>query len=145
MASCETMRPVSEFKTPTMSGQILSNSWKYTVVGKSASRGNIKYCAAAPPDLRLSYAGSALPFANEEMAMEGGGQTGSLDTNSFGEFQFTITCPNAYYTGQGTNLIPPCIKMIDVSGKEVVLQLGVSVPNRSLKHLTGRPDRSYHR
>ena len=145
MSSCGATRKISEFKTPNLSGEVLTDNWRCTIVGRAQTGGAIHYMAAAPPDLRLSYSGSALPFANEEQAMSGGGQSGTVDLNSFGEFQFTIICPNSYYTGQGTNLIAPCVKIVDGAGNENVLSLGKPVPNRSLQNLDGRPERSYRR
>ena len=97
----------------------------------------IKYWAADPPGYLQSYAGSGLPFANEEMAFENTvncGQTEVLD----GEFSFSLHYPNSYYKNMGRDYVEPEVKfiMIDENGtpKSDVyrLNLGNGIPYRSL-------------
>ena len=97
----------------------------------------LKYWGANSPNYSTSYAGSALPFANEEIAFD--------DTNNYGvvkangdTFSFMINYPNSYYKNLGKVYVPPQIKVriISEDGKKLSeiykINLGNGVPFRSL-------------
>ena len=142
---------ISTFANADLSGNIYYGNLKYTIKGRFNIPGAkiIRFVAAAPADLRLSYSGSGLPFASSEQAFDGTPNQGELQTNSDGSFEFQIWSPNSYYTCQGVNLIDPHVTLIvegnGLSLRKYVLTLGPPIPNRSLTNLFGRPDRSYGR
>ena len=139
---------VSTFSNPDLNGKIYYEKLVYTIKGKfeQANSYTFKYWAAAPGDLRLSYSGSGLPFASEKMAYYNTPNQGHVTTNSNGEFEFQVWAPNSYYICQGITLIPPQIHIyVENLQRQYTLALGAPIPNRSLRHLDGRPNRTYGR
>ena len=139
---------ISTFDNSDLSGEIFYERLHNIIKGKFKSPGvhTFRFWAAAPADLRLSYSGSGLPFASEEMAMTNTPNQGVITTNGFGEFEFDIFAPNSYYTCQGINFVPPQLHLYDhEANKQYTINLGPAIPNRSLRHLDGMPDRSYRR
>lgn len=142
---------VSTFSNADISGNIYYGDLKYTIRGKFTTSGskNVRFTAAAPADLRLSYSGSGLPFANPEQAFDGTPNQGEFQSNPDGSFEFQIWSPNSYYTCQGVNLIDPHVTITaegpGLSLRKYNLKLGPAIPNRSLSNLFGRPNRSYGR
>jgi hypothetical protein len=130
-------------------GRILAdaNNWVFTVQGQYKGTGvtELKYMAAAPPDLRQSYMGSGLPFATADMAYEGSPNKGETKIAADGTFSFTVIRPNAYYVNNGSKMVNPHVHF--TIGKEYFdVALGVgNMQNRSLTGLPGRPERSTHR
>ena len=139
---------VSTFDNQDLSGEIFYERLRYIIKGqfKFPKVHNFRFWAAAPADLRLSYSGSGLPFASEEMAMYNTPNQGTITTNEYGEFEFDLFAPNSYYTCQGINFIQPQIHIFNKdTQKQYTLELGPGIPNRSLRHLDGMPNRSYGR
>ena len=106
------------------------------------SKGNnlfVKYWASNPPDMRSSFAGSGLPFPNEEIAFSGSKNCDVV--KAYGDrFRFFVKRPNSYYTNMGTQLVPPqvyyqiCDKYGNCIGNRGCIQLGTSIPNRRLNY-----------
>ena len=140
------MHLVSTFENDLISGNIYYDKLKYTIKGKLANWDvhSLKYNAAAPGDLRLSYSGSLLPFATADQAYDTSPNTGEVTVND-GNFEFVVMSPNSYYVNNGVDLVEPHVNLILEGDKKMSLKLGHHFPNRSLKHLIGRPNRSYDR
>lgn len=127
-------------------GRILADSegWKYTIQGtcKGVAGSKVKYMAAAPPDLRLSYMGSGLPYGNEEIAYEGSPNAGEAPVSGNGSFQFQVVRPNAYYKDNGSTLVQPHVHFT-IGNDYFDVALGITnMSNRSLSSLPGRTNRS---
>ena len=135
---------LSNFDVGELSGSIYREKDQYVVKGKTSGAKHLKYLAAAPSDFRLSYSGSGLPFASAEQAYFNTPNKGELDTEFSGDFTFKLKSPNAYYVFQGVTLVRPHVH-IYVNDKEYDILLGLGIPNRSLKNLDDKPDRSYGR
>lgn len=142
---------ISTFNNQDLIGNIYQDGQKYIISGKVNKQGvsTINYKAAAPADLRLSYSGSGLPFHSPEQAYDNSVNIGKATINELGEFSFELCNPNSYYVNQGVKLIRPhvhiCLSGETIQPKSLDLKLGPGIPNRSLRHLDGRPDRSYGR
>jgi len=140
---------VSTFSNSDISGKILYRDLKYKIEGKFTRPGvrKIEYRAAAPADLRLSYSGSGLPFATPEQAYDHSPNIGSVETSPEGSFEIELYSPNSYYVCEGIELIRPHVHLtiLGDTPQRLDLKLGPGIPNRSLRHLEGRPDRSYGR
>jgi len=113
---------------------------EYLVKGKidgAPSEVLITYWAANPPTFSLSYAGSALPYANPIMAYENSPNKGSVKAIN-GNFQFRIRYPNSYYIGLGTVYVKPHVNIKICNGKEDgevhKIELGDGVPFRTLTY-----------
>jgi hypothetical protein len=133
------MFKVLTFDNDAIGGTVYYNHLKYIVDSQFKASGvnKINYHAAAPADLRLSYAGSGLPFATEDMAMFGTPNQGLIETDKDGKFRIELYAPNSYYINQGTILIPPQVYLTTAGGKSYTIDLGPSIPNRSLTSLPG--------
>ena len=110
----------------------------------------LKYAAASAPDRLLSVEGSGLPFANREMALSTGENSG-IQVLSGGNFKFVINTPNSYYSCQGKQLVPPSVEIsamaVNREGvvglqKQVMVVLCPAAANRSLTSLPGGIKRS---
>jgi hypothetical protein len=112
------------------------NDMQVQLTGRIPLIAPLPWKAARGIDRRLSFAGSGLPFATEEMAMQGGPQ-GLLPTGR--PIQLRIRTPNSYYVQNGHVLLPPSIML---GSFRLVLPPEAQVPDRSLTHLPGRPIRS---
>jgi hypothetical protein len=104
--------------------------------------GRLHYLAAAPPDLRTSAAGSALPFADAEQAFCNTPNRGTIHVGGPGNhFQVRLRCPNAYYAGLGTVYIPPTLHLKYMHGGRAVheaRQVSEGVPFRALTYPPAR-------
>jgi hypothetical protein len=102
----------------------------------------VDYVAAAPPERRASAAGSCLPFASEEQAMQNTPNRGSATAGVDGAFTATLLLPNSYYY-VGTMLVPPSLHVF-VQGqgqlRRAVLPLpqNLVVPFRALTYDGGK-------
>ena len=140
------------FNSHSCQGRVIidKDMWHITVEGtvRSPSDHKLRYIAAAPPDRRASYMGSALPFANEEMAYDSTPNKGEIELNSrfgSGVFSFQLVRPNAYYRANGSQLIMPHVQF-SVGTDVIDVPLGLlPYPHRSLSSLPGQYDRSTHR
>jgi hypothetical protein len=97
----------------------------------------VKFWAASPPTWSLSFAGSGLPYANEEMAFEKTPNQGVAQVVN-GNFQFALEYPNAYYDNMVKDYIPPQVQFVfcDANGNNIgeihVAKLGNGIPFRTL-------------
>lgn len=126
-------------------GTIVNDGWNLKVSGTCKAPGNVlKYMAPSPPDLRMSRAGSALPWANEDMAYDNTPNKGEVQIHN-GQFSFTLANPNCYYTDNGSKLLQPHVHFT-VGDKIFDVELGTTcTPNRSLTGLPGRAVRTTYR
>jgi hypothetical protein len=103
--------------------------------------GVAQYMAAAPPDYRSSFSGSALPYANAQQAFYNTPNRGEVRINADGSFVVNLTMPNSYYTDGGTVKVPPALHlMYVVNGQTQQAQMQVSngVPFRGLTYPSKR-------
>lgn len=97
----------------------------------------VKFWAASPPTYSLSFAGSGLPYGNEEMAFEKTPNQGVAPIK-MGNFQFALEYPASYYDHMLKDYVPPQVKFVfcDASGNNMgdthVANLGNGIPFRSL-------------
>ena len=140
------MSMISEFSDSHVKGGIYTpNGWLYTVRGETPGPGVVKYWAATPPDRRLSYSGSGLPFPNHEVAYENSPNVGEVPVTD-GHFEFHIQMPNTFYVGQGQELLQSHVNfMVPGVDTTFTLKLGEAVPSRSLTSLPDRPKRNTDR
>ena len=107
----------------------------------------IIYWAANPPTYNGSYSGSALPFANPEIAYQNTINKGTTKALA-GHYEFKIRFPNAYYINMGTDYIKPCvhIKICQKYGDDTIktIKLGSAVPFRLLSYPKQRVDNSFY-
>jgi hypothetical protein len=106
----------------------------------------LDFIAANPIGRGYSYSGSGLPFANAEMAFENTPNHGAITTDSQGDFKLEIEYPNSYYVRQGGILVNPHVYLYcKESGALHSIDVGRAIPNRSLKHLPDRYNRTIGR
>lgn len=143
------MKLYSKFSDDQLNLQVLCTQQGFRLKGKTGSYLNIRYWAANAADYHLSVAGTALPFANEEVAYDPTCNKGTANSDEYGLFQFDILRPNSYYSCAGRQLVPPHLNLaVDFGqGEEKVynVPLGPGYQSRSLSALPGRPNRSYDR
>lgn len=141
------MFKVLNFDNDAITGTVKYNRRVYIIDGRLKSGGatNITYRASAPADLRLSYSGSGLPYADEDMAMFGTPNQGLVQSKPDGSFHIELYAPNSYYIKQGTILVPPQVYLTTSNGKAYTINLGPPIPNRSLTSLPGRYERAQGR
>ena len=132
--------------TGNCNGQITTDqNWNITVSGvcKISGASTVRYAAAAPADLRMSYMGSGLPYPSEDVAYEGSPNVGSTGIKPDGSFQFTIISPNAYYKDNGAELVEPHVHFtIGSEYFDIPLPSAKRYANRSLTSLPGRTNRA---
>lgn len=119
---------------------VMSNSeGEFKVKGSSKYIGDnvfLKYWAAAPPTYSLSFAGSGLPYPNEDEAFENTPNSGFVKVEG-GSFSFSLQYPNSYYDQMGKKYVVPEVKLQFCTDKNdlsnvLVLKLGNGIPYRSL-------------
>jgi len=97
----------------------------------------LSYLAPKPLEKRLSYSGSGLPFANEDMAFDNTPSKGIINK---GQFNIEIHYPNTHYEFCSENLLKPYIKFINLDNKTIAndhVVLGEPlIYNRSLMELS---------
>jgi hypothetical protein len=97
----------------------------------------VRFLASAPGDRSGSFSGSLLPFATEEMALEGTVNRGTVLSED-GRCDINIAQPNSYYMNR--ELIPPCVYLL-VNAVVYRAILSQPVPHRRLAGLVYRtPD-----
>jgi hypothetical protein len=97
--------------------------------------GVVRYLAAAPPDFRASFSGSALPFASQKQALENTPNSGRMRVGARNSVDVPLVFPNSYYVASGTVLVPPTLYVEYVSGGEVrhsSVEISEGVPYRKL-------------
>jgi len=140
------MSQVATFSNEYCTGvvEVDTNTWVYTIKGTSRSmfhNGTVKYTASAPPDLRMSFSGSALPFPNEEVAYGGSVNKGEVPLIG-SKFTFKVLSPNSYYKNNGSTLVKPHV-IFSIDKHYFDIDIGKPfTPNRSLSSLPGRHTRS---
>lgn len=98
----------------------------------------VRYVAANPPTYMESVSGSALPYPNEEVAMESTPNQGVIELGSNAGFRIQLQFPNSYYEELGKILVRPHIRLLFMDGKNqplgdwISVPLGEGVPYRSL-------------
>jgi len=103
----------------------------------------IEYLAASPLHRNYSYSGSGLPYPNAEVAYQDTVNKGIIQTDSAGSFSFVLLQPSAYYVRQGKILLKPHVNIKPQKACKVfTVTISEIVPNRSLKNLPDRPNRS---
>lgn len=98
---------------------------------------DVMYIAAAPADMRLSFSGSALPFANVEQAFDCSSTSGKAKLDQDRSFEVTIPTPNSYYAAMGTVLVGPTLYVKYMSnGQPRLHQVSICdpVPFRTLTY-----------
>jgi len=135
------------FESPKCNGQVILNEdTKIFTIKGSCTGTQIRYLAAAPPDFRDSYAGSGLPFPNEEIAYDNTRNKGKVTIDKEGKFEFRISYPNSYYINGGSTLIKPHLHILVDDVDLIDVKLGEPlIANRSLTNLPGRPRRTVGR
>lgn len=97
----------------------------------------VKYWAASPPTYSLSFAGSGLPYPNQEVAFEKTPNQGIAKVED-GKFQFPLEYPNSYYDNMLKVYVDPQVNFVfcDKNGKDIgeihIANLGNGIPFRSL-------------
>lgn len=98
----------------------------------------VQYWAAAPPNYRTSFAGSGLPFPNEEIAFQNSPNVGKVPLAADGSFRIRLQYPNSYYKRLGAVYVRPSLKILfrdshgNMMGKIVTINVGEGIPFRSL-------------
>ena len=140
------MKLVSQFSDDNVKGEIYTpNDWVFIIKGETPNPGSVSYWAASPPDRRLSYSGSGLPFPNAEIAYENTPNVGKVPVVE-GQFEFRIEKPNTFYVGQGQELLQSHVNFrVPGVDKTFTLKFGAAVPSRSLTSLPDRPKRNTDR
>lgn len=108
--------------------------------------GIVEYIAAAPVERRASYTGSGLPYASASMAFENTPNKGTASIVN-GYVKVTLRCPNSYYVGLGTVLVPPTLYLTYyVAGvhKQSNVLIGKGIPYRSLTYPASRSQASFY-
>jgi hypothetical protein len=106
-------------------------------ISDSTDEGKIYYIAAAPPDYRATFTGSALPFANPQQAFFNTPNFGEMQVSLGSQFQIPIRYPNAFYDDLGNIYVPPTLFiMYKRNGQEIrkSIKVGSGVPYRLLDH-----------
>ena len=109
--------------------------------GRAPDGAEAFYVAAAPPDYRSSFTGSALPFANASHAFYNTPNRGKVQVAGDGSFEVGLQAPNAYYVAHGTVRVPPVLHLVytvDGRRQQVALPVGRGVPFRSLTYPPSR-------
>lgn len=102
----------------------------------------VEYVAAAPPDYRMSFSGSALPFANADQAFANTPNKGSVTVHSGSNTcTLELMMPNSYMVKLGTIQVPPTVfvSFIKANGQKQVVPVKLSepVPFRMLTYPSG--------
>jgi hypothetical protein len=126
---------IIKFNINNCQGQITLNDYVFTVTGSSpVLEGFVTYTASAAPDVRLSIAGSGLPFPNERVAYENSPNSGRALIQN-GRFTFDVVYPNSYYTKNGSELVRPHVIFV-INNEYYDVGLGHNyVKHRSLTSL----------
>jgi hypothetical protein len=83
--------------------------------------GQADYIAAAPPDFRASFNGSALPFASPQQAFDGTPNRGRVHVGTTGQVSLQLAAmPNSYYIGLGTVYVAPTVHLAYKAGGKLV-------------------------
>jgi hypothetical protein len=109
--------------------------------------GEVKYVAAAPPDYRTSFSGSALPFTDAQHAFYNTPNRGTAQLNDDGELQIRLVTPNSYYVGMGSVRVPPTVHLtyrVNGESRTSSVQVSAGVPFRSLTYPKQRSSATFY-
>ena len=115
--------------------------------GMAPDGGQAFYVAAAPPDYRSSFSGSALPFTHATQACYNTPNRGKVHVAGDGSFEVNLLAPNAYYVAHGTVRVPPTLHLVySLTGRreQVSLPVAHGVPFRSLTYPPSRKDATFY-
>lgn len=142
---------VTNYSDRVLNAQITCDQGLFTFHGKlrtgNHKGGKIVYQAPEPADLRQSTSGSALPYANPQMAF-GVINTGVVMADDKGDFVFQVMIPNSYYLdgngadiGHGKILVKPHIKVNITLGNGQVKKYNFDIGSHAmfLRSLTNYP------
>jgi hypothetical protein len=144
----------TRFSDNLVSGSVRCDRGVYVVEGQLFNKNaQLFYRAPEPSDLRRSIAGSALPFANPDMAF-GPINSGQVKVDSSGSFKFQVFLPNSYYEvgdiangiGQGKLLSIPRLTLTAITSDkkhhDTTIKLNLHTTLRSLTSYPGKRIRS---
>ena len=109
--------------------------------------GVVHYAAAAPPDYRSSFEGSALPFADAQQAFYNTPNRGTAHVDADGRFTISMRMPNSYYLGLGTVRQPPMVHLVythNGARHQTSRQISRGVPYRSLTYPAKRANAMFY-
>ena len=113
------------------------------IVRTMTSNHKLMFLAAKAPDYRTSFSGSAMPFADAEMAYESSTNRGGIDVRPDGSFSFSLNSPNGYYSGLGTVYVKPHVQLILTENARVVevftVKVSDGIPFRTLSYPDSPP------
>lgn len=132
----------------TIESTVISASVEFGVNGADVSiagkihdnvpSGFIRYLAANPPEYRVTFSGSGLPFANRSQAFENTANHGACKLDDQGNFVINIAFPNSYYLNLGSVLVPPTVYIYYIDSSEtermVPIKISEGVPYRTLTY-----------
>jgi hypothetical protein len=120
---------------------------KINIDQKVVDKHAMSFYAAAPPDRRYSFSGSALPFPNPDQAFEGSKNKGKASYLN-GKYYITLDdVPNSFYTNMGAELTPPSVFVSFKSNGqhlEYTLQISDGVPFRTLNYHESRKEAAHN-
>jgi len=108
----------------------------HLVIMTGTAKERFFFIAPKPCDKRLSYNGSGLPYANEEMAFDNTPTKGEIKP---GNFKLTFEMPSAHYEFCSERLLKPYIKFYNNLESHHVILGEPLIPNRSLVDLPNSP------
>ena len=111
------------------------NKEKVIITGNAKE--NFIYIAPKPIEKRLSYSGSALPYANEDMAFDNTKAKGIIMK---GNFKIEIDYPSPHYEFCSAKMLKPYIKFYNKNENHHVVLGEPLINNRSLMELEGSPN-----
>jgi len=97
----------------------------------------VKYTAANPPTYSSNFAGSGLPYPNEDIAYDSTPNRGIVEVINK-KFEINLKYPNSYYINMGSEFVIPHAKivLVDANNNELadvkIVYLGDGIPFRSL-------------
>lgn len=105
-----------------------------------ADGGVVEWTAAAPPDYRLAFAGSGLPFQSERAALDRTPNYGTVSGPPFTVQTVRMWYPNSYRDVRGW-VVPPAVHLTwrtDGQLMHAVRQVGPAVQHRAVTHQPAR-------
>lgn len=109
--------------------------------------GRVQYVAAAPPDYRTSFSGSALPFVDAQHAFYNTPNRGTALVDSEGAVTVRLVTPNSYYVGLGTVRVPPTLHLsyrVGGAARSASVRVSEGVPFRSLTYPSQRRGAAFY-
>lgn len=105
---------------------------------ESVDANRVQYIAPHHADLRYTFTGSGLPFANMQQAFDGTPNKGIASYIGGMSYEVRlVSMPNAYYDNLGSTKIPPCLHLTWNSGgnpQSKIVWIHQEIPYRSLTY-----------